>query len=89
MSEEIKIFRGQENQKQEDSKDPDFLGNVLPPTGLPDYIRTLVITLDTRNSNIQIAGCVEDKITCYGMLESAKDIIQTHNDSRIKMSSQK
>jgi hypothetical protein len=56
---------------------PDSLGmgEVQKPTGVPESVRTLVLTFDTANGNFQVAGPIGDKCLCFGMLALAHDEI--------------
>lgn len=58
------------------------MGEVQPPNGLPPNIKCLTITFDIINGNCQVAGDVNNKALCYGMMEAAKDIIQEFNAKR-------
>ena len=41
---------------------------------MPNLIATLAITM-TDDGQVQVAGPIENKVLCYGLLEVAKDII--------------
>lgn len=55
----------------------------ITPSGLPDHIRSLVLTYDINNGNIQVAGAVGDKVLAYGMLMLAHDCIKDYHDKKI------
>lgn len=46
---------------------------------MPRIIQELRIGL-TEDGQIVVGGPIDDKILCYGMLESAKDAIRSHKD---------
>lgn len=93
MEQEKKIYKGQQASAAEFEKqngtpptNESPIGNVAPPTGLPPHIKSLMITCDTSNGNLQVSGPIEDKVLVYGMLEAAKDVIQEHNAKRCQPS---
>lgn len=61
------------------------MGEINPPTGLPAHIRSLILTFDTTNGNMQIAGPIAEKLLCYGMLHLAMDIVKDWNDKQAKI----
>lgn len=81
-----KIYKGQEASKAEINRKSPGMGEINPPTGLPEQIKSLIITFDTSNGNLQVAGHIEDRVLCYGMLESAKDVIKQFNENKSKKS---
>lgn len=78
-----KIFKGREVESNGAPQATGF-GIKNQPNGLPEGVETLVITFDKNNGHLQIAGKIEDKILMYGMLEGAKDILQSYSDAKYK-----
>lgn len=87
--EEPKIFKGKLASEQDQTSYSPGMGEMVANPQMPAHIRTLVITMDVTNGNLQVAGPIEDKVLCYGMMEGAKDVIQEHNAKRIAVSEEK
>ena len=58
------------------------MGEIAPPKGLPESVRTLILTFDTANGNFQVAGPITDRALCYGMLDLAHDEIFKFNEQQ-------
>lgn len=67
MSEDGKVFLGQGAKLSKEQG----MGEILPPKGLPDNIRQVIITFDVTTSRLQIAGPILDKVLVFGMLITA------------------
>lgn len=45
---------------------------------------TLTITLDAATGQVQVAGPIDNKMICYGLLEMAKDAIRDYAAAQAK-----
>ena len=59
------------------------MGEISKPSGLPESVRTLVLTYDTANGNFQVAGPIGDRALCYGMLLLCHDEILKWNEQQL------
>lgn len=75
MDEKENVVRGENNKNFNESSG---MGKITP-SGLPEHIRSLVLTFDTKNGNFQVAGCIGDKCLSFGMIELAKEAISEWN----------
>ncbi len=55
-----------------------------PPMKPSDTTLTLIIMFDQATGEIGVQGPIGNKFVCYGMLESAKDIIRANVEKQMK-----
>lgn len=48
---------------------------------MPRLVHEIRIGL-TEDGNVIVAGPIDDKILCYGMLEAAKDAVRQHKEKK-------
>lgn len=52
---------------------------------IPEHITSLAIIWDRKKGSVQVVGnALADKITCYGLLECAKDAIKDMQERAIR-----
>ncbi len=66
----------------ERSQESPAMGQVMPPKGLPANIKCLVITYDTLNDNVQIAGPLNDEALVNHMFYRAADEVEKFWEKR-------